>query len=118
MIERWIVALSLVLTFCAPSIAQGPSMPPKGNPDHVHPAEGLYCEHGSSDPSRECDCHRVHQDDLCEDEPRDPMCRADCFENAHFVENPNGKSIHPQTGVRGDWFGSHCRCPVHCRVTK
>lgn len=74
--------------FCAGAVlaqAQGePSMPPEGNPNHVEPAKGAYCDRSASE-LHACKCHH-----RCEPNPDGTVtqvedgvhCRAYCFKRA------------------------------------
>lgn len=80
--------------FCAHAEAvqqpPAPPMPPPGNPDHVEPPKGAYCDR-SKHAARNCKCHAkcVEDEDGNVVVVEDPQCRAWCFK-------------------------SHCHCPHDC----
>ena len=96
----FIVALCLGATastnpFCAGALLaqrqaaqQVPQMPPAGNPDHVEPPKGAYC-----DPSRE----PAHA----------------CARHAQCVEGDDGRITIQEDGAqcRACCYKKHCHCP-------
>lgn len=93
----FIVALCLGATastnpFCAGALLaqqQVPQMPPEGNPDHVEPPKGAYCDH-SREPAHACACH------------------------AQCVEDGEGKITIQEDGAhcRAYCYKKHCHCPA------
>jgi hypothetical protein len=77
--------------FCAGALLaqQEPQMPPEGNPDHVEPPRGAYCDH-SREPAHACACHTE--------------CVEDADGNLRIQED--GKHC------RAFCFKKHCHCPA------
>jgi len=80
--------------FCAGALhvqqtGQDAVMPPEGNPDHVQPPNGAYCDH-SSRPAHSCACHA--------------MC----------VEDSDGNVSIQEDGAhcRANCYKKHCHCPT------
>lgn len=97
-----IVALCLVAfvsrapesPFCAGALhaqasGQDPVMPPEGNPEHVQPPDGAYCDH-STRPAHACACH------------------------AQCVENKDGTIAiqEDREHCRANCYKKHCHCPA------
>jgi hypothetical protein len=70
---------------------EDPVMPPAGNPDHVQPAKGAFCDH-SDRPAHACKCH--------------PTC----------VIGADGKMQVQEdlSHCRGNCYKDHCHCPSDC----
>src|SRR5262245_31657106 len=59
-------------------IAQAP-----GNPEHKEPPPGWNCSRDAREAAKRCACHRPCSEnpDGSISQPRDPQCKADCFES-------------------------------------
>ena len=80
--------------FCAGALhaqqaGQDAVMPPEGNPDHVQPPEGAYCDH-SRNAAHSCACH------------------------ATCVEDSDGNVTIQEDGAhcRANCYKKHCHCPA------
>ena len=77
--------------FCAGALhaQQEPQMPPEGNPDHIQPPDGAYCDH-SRRPAHSCACHST------------------------CVEDSDGNVTIEEDGAhcRANCFKKHCHCPM------
>ena len=72
-----------------PAAQQVPQMPPEGNPDHVEPPRGAYCDH-SRNPAHACACH------------------------SKCVEDDQGNMSIQEDGAhcRAYCYQKHCHCPT------
>lgn len=62
-----------------------------GNPGHLPPPTGFYCETNHTDAAKRCACHKVDTHPLCEGEPTEDnaQCLVACYKD-------------------------HCHCEVAC----
>jgi|GEM_PF-5924288 len=60
---------------------EDPAMPPAGNPDHVEPQKGAYCDRSAAQ-AHHCECHNQcveNEDGTISTEEDGPHCRAFCY---------------------------------------
>ena len=89
-----VVVLSLLATvstspYCTGALmaqarGEAPMMPPEGNPNHVKPPDGAWCDRSAAK-EHHCECHNKcveNEDGTIATEEDGAHCRAWCFKSA------------------------------------